>query len=948
MLRPFSLLALLLLVPPAAEGAVCTSLGAFSWPAIGSGSWSCGAGGPGDQYVIAAGHTVTVTGDLVQSDSATAGITVGNGGSLIAVGTQTLRLGGAGLVCQPGSSCRLEGAGFREPDATLPDLSTSLTHARFFRVQESVPCPGPDGAPDCSVAGAENLLRLRFPHGAPSGASRIAPGDVLCFGDPAPDDDVTTPDAGACYVVQNDPGASLPLEIDLDVRQSPSLRAASGYPLALRSLRESTVETPGGAPAGTRSVLVGASVLSQSHQLVGRWLRFADDTGAPERRGYKILRTEDGGAGPDLVTIAAPEGFLIAHPQGRTVFIDYGVGPGDPFYVFAPVTLESATASELDSQVRFGGTTTVRRLLADGLGAQYNGLANTGAFLFQSTAAVVAFEDVWLADPSSPSTGVAFMVDGTDGLVVRRFQQTGGSSSDAGCVPYGASCIDDQHAIAFRGAVLAAALEDVTIRHHGDDVFLNAAASPLQLTIRRAHAAFVSRYADTGNLLDGSGLVGTYDLADVLCDDCTSPPNLGSAGPLFIGLEVATGSLRRLVALGTRGSVACVGVPQCEDVTALGSEGATGFFLGGRARNVAVRELEFTSASSAIAPQNVALELEGALVRNSSFGNQQGLLHPTSPSAPLRVTEAVFENVNGPSTSFLLNGGSPTAEVRLTRVSASWSGPHTMDRFHSSYGATQTAILLDRVLVQGLEGPAEVAVGLELSQIQTAGPSCFFDNTSHWLASQAPFVPGAWISGNGIPTTQSPRTADYPWNDAGCGATGVVGVSTPSWALSKSRLQPEFYGEVDGDGIPAPADNCPLEANAAQADADADGVGDACDTLCIGEAETEIDELEPPFPWSGGAVTIRGAGFGSTAAVFFDGVPVYVVARTPELRVMAPTLTAGATASVRVVNPEGCVTRNPFTFTVGSVPTSSCGLVGIELVPVLVLAARRRRRPSRG
>ncbi len=36
--------------------------------------------------------------------------------------------------------------------------------------------------------------------------------------------------------------------------------------------------------------------------------------------------------------------------------------------------------------------------------------------------------------------------------------------------------------------------------------------------------------------------------------------------------------------------------------------------------------------------------------------------------------------------------------------------------------------------------------------------------------------------------------------------------------------------DLDGDAIPNPQDNCPLGANPSQADADGDGVGDACDT----------------------------------------------------------------------------------------------------------------------
>lgn len=946
MLRP-ALAAVLafVLFPPFAGAAVCNSTGNFAWSAIGTGSWSCGAGGPLDSYVVGSGHTVTVTGDLVQGSSASAGITVAAGGSLVVHGRRVLTLGGAGLQCQAGSTCSLEGAGFREPDASLPDLAQTLEASRFWRVQRMVACPDAQGDSACGAGGADHVLRLLFPDGAPGGTERIAAGDVLCFGDPVPDDTVAHPDAGFCYEVVNDPGATLPIAIDIDVRQSPGGRDSAGYPFAWRKLRASTVEDAGGVAAGSRTVRVDPGVLSESHQLVGRWIRFADASGEAERHAYKIMATQDGGASEDVLEIGALGGFQHAVPEGRTLWIDYGWNRGDPFYVYSPLRLRSSTATETDTQLRLGGATTVRRLVLDGLGSTSNGQASTGAVLLQPGAAIAAFEDVWVADPATPPAGSAFMVDGTGPFTVRRLQQTGGTSSSANCQPYTSSCADYLHVFGFRGAVPDARFEDIAIRHHGDDLFVNGAAAPFHLTLRRVHAAFVSRFASSGDIVDNSHLSSTLDARDVICDDCTSPPQIGIAGVPLNGVEATTGTFANVLIWGTRGSAGCFGPIQCQNVTAIGSTGFWGYFVGGKTRNVAVRDVHYPSVTSGIAQSQQPLELENALVRDSTFLNQQGMNMPAGASAPMRITEAVFLDVNGPAAlAFLWNGGSPGSEVRLTRVTGLWTGPHTIDRFHTSAGADQSLITLDSVLVQGLSGPGELALALNLSQIQKPGVSCFFENNVNWTAGQAPFVPPSWVYGNGLPADLPPRSLDYPWNTVGCGAQAVVGVAERTWVHGKSRIEPEFFGEADGDGVPAPTDNCPLDANPDQADADADGVGDVCDDQCIAEESTEVDALSPPASFAGASVTVQGSGFGPASRVFFDDLEAFVYERAPALRVMVPSLPVGSSPSVRVENPEGCRSLTDVTFTVQAPQTPSCGLLGPEALFSLLVARRLRLR----
>lgn len=62
------------------------------------------------------------------------------------------------------------------------------------------------------------------------------------------------------------------------------------------------------------------------------------------------------------------------------------------------------------------------------------------------------------------------------------------------------------------------------------------------------------------------------------------------------------------------------------------------------------------------------------------------------------------------------------------------------------------------------------------------------------------------------------------------------------WAVGNSASGPP-PSDVDGDGFPDLADNCPNAANANQADLDGDAQGDACDTDDDGDGQTDADEV---------------------------------------------------------------------------------------------------------
>ena len=78
-------------------------------------------------------------------------------------------------------------------------------------------------------------------------------------------------------------------------------------------------------------------------------------------------------------------------------------------------------------------------------------------------------------------------------------------------------------------------------------------------------------------------------------------------------------------------------------------------------------------------------------------------------------------------------------------------------------------------------------------------------------------------------------------------------------ANESSEFDPEV--DTDLDGILDGFDNCTLVANDDQADADQDGCGDVCDTICDPDANGVVNILD---------LASAGASFGSTTQLNFD------------------------------------------------------------------------------
>ena len=121
--------------------------------------------------------------------------------------------------------------------------------------------------------------------------------------------------------------------------------------------------------------------------------------------------------------------------------------------------------------------------------------------------------------------------------------------------------------------------------------------------------------------------------------------------------------------------------------------------------------------------------------------------------------------------------------------------------------------------------------------------------------------------------------------------------------------------DYDGDGVPNATDNCPLVANPTQVDSDADGLGDACDSI---SANLSISKTDSPDPAAIGSsltysITINNTGPNTASGVVMtDELPseVSFVSATPTQGTCTGaatvicnigTLANGASAAVTIV-----------------------------------------------
>lgn len=179
---------------------------------------------------------------------------------------------------------------------------------------------------------------------------------------------------------------------------------------------------------------------------------------------------------------------------------------------------------------------------------------------------------------------------------------------------------------------------------------------------------------------------------------------------------------------------------------------------------------------------------------------------------------------------------------------------------------------LDRLRIVSVASPIKVTpeervtpVQIDTDIITLIGPS---GNTPRSLS----------ITGLGI----RHHSFDRSYLKEGSVSRQKIRQAVEDWAMKLSSV------DSDGDGVPDAEDNCPNVANADQADADEDGIGDACDD--------EQQEIEPNDSFDQ-ANTIRWkSGFGS-----IEGH-----SRQPDEDVYAVSVSQGDVLTVRVLGDGGC------------------------------------------
>lgn len=168
---------------------------------------------------------------------------------------------------------------------------------------------------------------------------------------------------------------------------------------------------------------------------------------------------------------------------------------------------------------------------------------------------------------------------------------------------------------------------------------------------------------------------------------------------------------------------------------------------------------------------------------------------------------------------------------------------------------------------------------------------------------------------------------------------GETTTTADAESSTSTGLDPD--ADDDLDGIPNASDNCPTMANADQADADADTVGDACD-VCLAagfdddHADYDGDGIpcaEDPCPFDGPTPTAPADPFGPVAEIIVSNADVAGTGQAFAVVSPGQAFTVTHDATIASCGCEGCIVQG-YTGVVGN-PSAACWYSGVPAcVPV--------------
>ncbi len=760
--------------------------------------WQGCSPSPDDSYTIFDGCHVTVDAgtDLLLSQVGVNRTTIQAGGSLVVRGPGELRLGPIGLTAEAGSSIDIGGC-YRTTDAS--GCAPSLGPSSIFSIGLVTPCRDGDCADDAEV--------VRIVWNASTSApvlSQIdallaqiqADRDVLCFWQ-----DVVTgqigADAGYCYKIVSVGRSGEDRTLDFDVRQTWSTQSdQAGYPLRRRV--EEPVTLADDAPIGTRRLrFQQTDVVVGRTEPVGRWLRCNGG-----QRAYLIASGTDA-AGGDTLLLADGRGVAVSYAAGSTCFLDWGWGIGDLAFVMAPVHVSSATSQPGDAYLRLLGDTTLRAIVADGLGGDTDG----GRTAIEIRGGPLrAFEHVWVTDPLVKDRAAVLLDDLPCGATVDHLTVTGGPPDPVDDRNYGLAW--------YGGASCAYSVRHLYTRFMGDDNFVleSSGADPVAaISLQYVEAGPASLPGDSGQLFDfGEPNPTVVSAADVLCTGCTSDDGFGS----LLLVPAGPGEMRDFVWVGTHNGGVLPDSPTANNpnfslqrFAVIGSNVdpanpvGSGPLVGINADSFYVRDVYDPRIGS---NQLCTANPYGAQTRSVTHGVFYDVDLGGTPCevSQAQMSDVYFIDVTrsaNPGPILLVEPWASNAVLANLTMAFQGTPKGVTSGVSAPFSAAAPQLTLSGLLLTGFRGPdveRAMSLGSPLNPpaMHWGAPACFYDNAQDdapWTLAAYPVAPVRGVD----PRFINPASGRYDLAGgsvvaaAGCGARDA-GVGKANWAHKKAKLEP--------------------------------------------------------------------------------------------------------------------------------------------------------------